>query len=111
MGDQRVDVSWTRLRNAADGLDEVAQRLGRELRSVQNELAGYGEPWGGDEIGMLIGVTHEVVSELAFEKLDELQKDLASHAEALDGVARTYSDNEAHGEEVLERTSRHLEGN
>ena len=44
MGDQRVDVSWTRLRNAADGLDEVAQRLGRELRSVQNELAGYGEP-------------------------------------------------------------------
>lgn len=111
MGGERVDVSWTSLQQAADDLDKVAHRLGRELRFVQDELAGYGEPWGGDELGMLIGVTHEVVSELAFDKLGELQEDLASHAEALDGVARTYRDNEAHGQELLERTSRNLDGN
>jgi hypothetical protein len=111
MGAERVDVSWTRLHQAAGDLDQVAQRLGRELRFAQAELAAYGEPWGGDELGMLIGVTHEVVSELAFERLGELQEDLASHAEALDGVARTYRDNEAHGQELIERTGRDLEGN
>ncbi|WP_020575640.1 WXG100 family type VII secretion target [Actinopolymorpha alba] len=102
MGEQ-VDVGWDKLRRAAGDVDDVAQRLGRELQSTQGELAGYGEPWGGDEIGMLIGITHQVVSEFAFEKLGELQEDLATHSQALEGVATTYRDNEEGGQQAMEQ--------
>lgn len=101
MADERVALGWRKLQRAAGDLDDVAHDLGRELKSMQDDVAGYGEPWGGDEIGMLIGVTHQVVSEFAFEKLGDLQKDLASHAKALDGAAGTYRDNEDAGEEML----------
>ncbi len=102
MAEEKVDVGWTQLNRAAGDVDDVAQRLGRELRAAQDELAGYGQPWGGDELGMLIGATHDAVSEIAFDKLGDLQEDLASHAEALDGVAATYRDNETAGQEMFD---------
>jgi hypothetical protein len=49
------------------GLQGVADRLVSELTAFQAELAGFGAPWGGDDIGSLIGVAHDEVSSFAFE--------------------------------------------
>ena len=49
------------------GLQSVADRLAGELTAFQAELAGFGTPWGSDDIGSLIGVAHDEVSSFAFE--------------------------------------------
>jgi len=53
----------------ASGVDlsRVAGEFASALRSFQSELAGFGAPWGADEIGSLIGAAHEEVAQWAFE--------------------------------------------
>jgi hypothetical protein len=50
-------------------------------------VSGFGEPWGGDEIGMLIGTAHGAVFQAAVECFTDNARELAGHAEGLQRVA------------------------
>jgi hypothetical protein len=51
-----------RLSASGAALQSVAARLSAELASFRSELAGFGAPWGSDDIGSLIGAAHDEVS-------------------------------------------------
>lgn len=103
MAGEDVEVDWDKLRRAAGDVDEVAQELGRELKAMQSELANFADGFGGDELGMLMGGTHEVISQFAYDQLGSLLEDLVSHSKALDGISTTYRDNEEGGRQLLDQ--------
>lgn len=78
-----------RLSASGSLLQIVASRLASELTSFQSELAGFGAPWGTDDIGSLIGVAHDEVSSWAFECYQDALDEMASAgADVVDISAR-----------------------
>jgi hypothetical protein len=66
MGNElRVDSG--QIRRGATGIQGSASQLRSRLQAFQAKMAGYGEPWGGDDIGFAIGTIYLAASELAFE--------------------------------------------
>jgi surfactin synthase thioesterase subunit len=55
----------------------AAQESHAQTASLQQELAGYGQPWGNDMVGSLIGACYGAISALAMASFK-------SNAEALD---------------------------
>src|SRR5512139_2826207 len=75
------------LRKAASEL----QAAGDELSSLWDNLValvqGMGEPWGGDDIGMLIGTSYMSVQEAADDSYGGAAEDMAAMAESLTAMA------------------------
>ena len=67
---EHMAACGTRIRSAA----QAAQG---HNASVQHELASYGQPWGDDVVGSLMGVCYQVVSGAAIQSF-------TSNAAALD---------------------------
>jgi hypothetical protein len=82
-------IDPARLSASGSALQSVASRLSAELASFQSELAGFGAPWGSDDIGSLIGAAHDEVSSWAFECYqDALDEMAAAGADVVDISAR-----------------------
>jgi hypothetical protein len=81
-----------RLSASGSALQSVAARLSSELASFRSELAGFGAPWGSDDIGSVIGAAHDEVSSWAFE----------CYQDALDEMA-------AAGADVVDISAEHIE--
>ena len=90
-----------RLSASGSALQSVAARLSSELASFRSELAGFGAPWGSDDIGSLIGAAHDEVSSWAFECYQDALDEMASagadvvdigarHAEVDENVSRRF---------------------
>ena len=78
-------VDPERLSASGSALQSVASRLSAELTSFQSELAGFGAPWGSDDVGSLIGAAHDEVSSWAFECYrDALDEMAAAGADVVD---------------------------
>src|SRR4051794_10899711 len=71
-------VDPQRLSASGSALQHVAARLASEVASFQSELAGFGAPWGSDDIGSLIGAAHDEVSSWAFECYQDALDEMAS---------------------------------
>lgn len=85
-------VDPQRLAASGSALQRVAARLSAELALFRSELAGFGTPWGSDDIGSLIGAAHDEVSSWAFECYqDALDEMAAAGADVVDIGAR-YTD-------------------
>lgn len=67
MPSDRVEIDPEGIMRSGDGIITAAQVINREITTFQGELAAYGEPWGADDIGSLIGMVYGVISDLAFE--------------------------------------------
>lgn len=94
-----LEIVTQTLRDAGKQLGGVADQFTSELQSLQSELASLGEPWGQDDIGMLIGIAYqEVVSfalEVFFGALDEMREsgsDLGRIADMYDAVEKEIGD-------------------
>jgi hypothetical protein len=96
-------VDPERLASSGSALQSISARLAGELTGFQAELAGYGTPWGNDEIGSLIGAAHDEVSSYAFECYQDALDEMASagidvveiatkYAEVDDNVSRRFGD-------------------
>ncbi|TDB91921.1 hypothetical protein E1264_00170 [Actinomadura sp. KC216] len=66
MGKQ-LKVDPGQIRKGATGMQGSSSQLRGRLQDFQAKLAGYGEPWGGDDIGFVIGTIYMAASELAFD--------------------------------------------
>ena len=71
-------VDPERLGSSGAALQEVSTRLAAGLANLRSELAGYGAPWGSDDIGSLIGAAHDEVSSYAFECYQDALDEIAA---------------------------------
>lgn len=56
------EVEPALLRSGGDQVIGVAERFLAEVEGFEARMQGYGEPWGGDDIGSLIGTAYTAVS-------------------------------------------------
>ncbi|MCU7723117.1 hypothetical protein ODJ79_05265 [Actinoplanes sp. KI2] len=92
-----------RLSATGSALQSVASRLSAELASFRAELAGFGAPWGSDDIGSLIGAAHDEVSSWAFECYQDALDEVASAGADVVDISAQYT-------EVDENVSRRFRG-
>ena len=97
----RIDPK--RLSVSGSALQSVASRFSSELTSFQSELAGFGAPWGSDDIGSLIGAAHDEVSSWAFECYQDALDEIASAGADVVDISAQYT-------EVDEDVSRRFRG-
>ncbi len=96
-------VDPARLSESGAALQSVTSRLSSELASFRSELAGFGAPWGSDDIGSLIGAAHEEVSSWAFECYQDALDEMASAGADVVDISAQYT-------EVDENISRRFRG-
>lgn len=87
---EELSVDPQHIRRSGAGVRSSAQQLRSELQAFQNHLAGYGEPWGNDDLGSLIGGCYQAISELAFDCYNDNIAELEGHADGVNAMASTY---------------------
>lgn len=97
-----VEVSPDSLEYSGQRLGTVAERFAAALNAFQSEIAGFGRPWGEDDIGQLIGAAHDEVSAFAFECYQGALDEIAAAGADLSGMAQLYTTAE---EAIVQRMS------
>ncbi|MFI5835450.1 hypothetical protein ACIA5A_17420 [Micromonospora sp. NPDC051300] len=90
-----VEIDPEALGASGRALGGAATRFGQALTAFQAELAGFGRPWGSDDIGSLIGAAHDEVSAFAFECFDTALDEIAAAGVDLGEMATRYAETEA----------------
>ncbi|MFC6880079.1 MULTISPECIES: WXG100 family type VII secretion target [Actinomadura] len=78
------------LRSASSGLKAAGERLSSEWKDLVAKVEGMGQPWGGDDIGMLIGESYNAIQEQADESFTGAAEDMAAYSEKLKAMADNY---------------------
>ncbi|MGW5556951.1 WXG100 family type VII secretion target [Micromonospora sp. NPDC003944] len=93
------EVQPEALRAGADQVTGAADRFIGQLESFEAQMAGYGEPWGGDDIGSLIGGVYTGVAAwvldcigVAAEEIGAAGSDLTAMADNYEAVERETAD-------------------
>lgn len=89
MGDA-IRVDPEQLRSAASQLAQVADQFGLDVDAFVSELDGYGQPWGGDDIGLLIGTAHDAVLDAALDCFDDNVDTMYDYSDNLLAMADNY---------------------
>jgi len=89
------EVDPEQIRSSGGGIQSSTQQLQADWQAFQGELAGFGEPWGSDDIGSLIGGCYQAVYEVAVEAYNDNLEDMAEHGE----IVTMFADNHAKAEE------------
>ncbi|MGP4022414.1 hypothetical protein [Actinomadura sp. 3N407] len=90
MGMPGYEVDPELIRSAGAGMSTAAQRLAADWQAFQQELAGFGEPWGQDDIGFLIGGCYQAVYQVAVECYEDNLTALDGQAQAMKFVAANH---------------------
>lgn len=93
MGD-RMDIDPDQIGSAGRGIRSSAERLRSEWATFQQELASYGEPWGNDDLGSLIGMLYQGVHELAADCYQDNASAIDADAERMNTMATNYRETE-----------------
>ncbi|MEU5876587.1 PE domain-containing protein [Spirillospora sp. NPDC047279] len=78
------------IRSAASGLSDAGDRLSQEWTTLVSTVEGMGAPWGGDDIGMLIGESYTAIQAQADESFTGAAADMGAFADKLIAVADNY---------------------
>ena len=78
-------------------LQDVADRFAQALTAFQAELQSYGQPWGSDDIGSLIGAAHDEVSQYAFECYQEALDEIGAAGGDVGLMGRAHSETDQAG--------------
>ncbi|TDC61900.1 hypothetical protein E1200_27655 [Actinomadura sp. GC306] len=101
-------VSTEQLTSSAGGLTQAAEQFSRQVQQFEAQINGYGEPWGGDDIGMLIGIAHAACFEAAMKCFKENAEELSERAKALEAVAKNYTTMEQSNVQTVNSISKAL---
>ncbi len=66
------------------------KQLSAEVARLVAELSGFGEPWGDDDIGSLIGLAYNEIRDLTFEVLAGNIDEMLEHADDVQEMAEAY---------------------
>lgn len=92
MREMRVDAE--EIHRAGGGIVSSVETLQEKLRAFEGELRGFGQPWGNDDIGSLIGMCYQAIYEVAMECFTGNIGDLGGHAEGVKTMAATHREAE-----------------
>jgi len=79
------------LRADGEAMQSVAEQFVSVVQEAAGGVAAAGQPWGGDEIGMIIGETHDVVAQALFDFFSEVLETLRSDGADLVLMADRYA--------------------
>jgi hypothetical protein len=91
-GELRVDTGA--LQRAVKGLDQAIDQLDGHLAELESDLAGFGAPWGGDDIGFLIQAAYEGIAGIAMDCFTTNMEELESALTGLESMSGTYERSE-----------------
>jgi hypothetical protein len=89
-----VSIQPDTLQSAGNGLNSVSSMLKDELNSLESELQSFGDCWGNDDIGSLIGAAYQEVVSWAFDCLREVVDEIGQSGGDLINQAQQWSDYE-----------------
>jgi hypothetical protein len=95
-------ISTAVLKQSADGLVGVVDRLAEALTQLETKLRGYGEPWGTGLIGPILGELYLDIHDLAMGSLEANAEVMSEFADGLDGMADDLAELEEQIESGLE---------
>jgi hypothetical protein len=78
------------IRTSGQDISTAADQLSQQVAAFQAGIAGFGEPWGTDDLGSLIGMTYQAIAEMAMECFQDNITDLAAYGEDVGTMADTY---------------------
>ncbi|WP_131737604.1 hypothetical protein [Actinomadura roseirufa] len=81
------------LKNGRD-LGTAARNVNAHWEKFRTELGSFGEPWGGDDIGSLIGGCYQAILGIFEECLGDNADGVAEHAEGVQEMAQVYRESE-----------------
>lgn len=90
MGNGNLNVQPDLIRRSGGGIRSAAQQLRSELTAFQGKLAGFGQPWGNDDLGALIGGCYQAIHEVAMECYEENIAELEAEADGVNTMAGNY---------------------
>lgn len=96
------------LLGSGDAVIEVARRLLGETESTEANMRAYGEPWGGDDIGSLIGIAYTEVAAYLFDCLGIAAEEVGSAGSDLTLMAESYEASDEEGAYAMRELSRDL---
>jgi uncharacterized protein YukE len=89
-----IEISPDALRGSGDQVRDVATRLAQELAALRADLEGFGQPWGADDIGSLIGAAYTEIAAYAMESYQSAQEELDSIGTDVSTMADRYAQTE-----------------
>jgi hypothetical protein len=93
MGNLEIDPDA--LERAGSDLGRPGATFGDALTAFQSTMAGFGQPWGGDDIGQLIGAAYEEVSSWAFECYQSAAQEIVEAGVDVAAMGAAHRGNEA----------------
>ncbi|MFI0405713.1 hypothetical protein [Actinomadura sp. 3N508] len=84
----------TQIQRSGDRIQISANELKSKLEAFTSELEGFGQPWGADEIGMLIGMCYQGIYEAAMECFQGNIEDMSAVGDDVKVMAATYRESE-----------------
>ncbi|TMQ94238.1 hypothetical protein ETD83_24105 [Actinomadura soli] len=90
MGMPGYEVDPEGIRRSGLGIGSSAQRLKADWEAFQAELAGFGEPWGTDDIGSLIGGCYQAIYEAAADCYNDNIEAMTEDGDTVQSVAANH---------------------
>jgi hypothetical protein len=106
MVDMSVDPDS--LQRTASELDELASDLDGIVGSFVRSLNQFGDPWGTDTLGALIGGGYVAIEQLAIEPLNSIVDRIDDYVGGLESMARSYRDVENTNITSFDRLTRQM---
>jgi uncharacterized protein YukE len=91
----QLNVEPQGMQRAGTGISSAAGQLRGQVSSFQQELAGYGQPWGNDMVGSLIGMCYQVISGAAMQSITDNVSGLDDHGQRVQAMASVYAESES----------------
>ncbi|MCD0445666.1 hypothetical protein LO763_18835 [Glycomyces sp. A-F 0318] len=82
-----LDLDLESFRRAADEFDAAKEEVQALLDQFTGTLAQFADAFGGDEIGMLVGMAHDACTEVLNECFTTNIEEIADYAEAIRDMA------------------------
>lgn len=80
------------------------------MTAFQGELSGFGEPWGSDDLGLLIGTAYQVIAEVAFECYGDNTAEIDETGAKARMMAANFADTEESNTDQVQRFRDALRG-
>ncbi|MEV1328821.1 hypothetical protein AB0J20_04495 [Micromonospora costi] len=98
------------LRASAEFLDQTVDQLADALEQFESTVQALGQPWGGDDLGSLIGELYLGIHDLAMSCFEGNGEVLGQFAEGLHTMADTFEAVDQQAEAALRRIGAALGG-
>jgi hypothetical protein len=99
MRDTSVDPE--QLLQSAQQISQGAQQIGQLFDQLSSQLDSFGECWGNDDIGSLIGMVYTAIKEVAVEAFKSNVQEILDYGQGIQEMAQQYLQVDQSGEDIF----------